>query len=53
MMTGLHVNKVPMKDLRVVVFGSGTAGTGIADQIKDAIAVDTDKSKEEAGKQIW
>ncbi|KAK3077039.1 hypothetical protein LTS18_011368 [Coniosporium uncinatum] len=53
MMAGLHVNKVPMKDLRVVIFGSGTAGTGIADQIKDAIAVDTDKSKEEAGKQIW
>jgi len=53
MMAGLHVNKVPMKELRVVVFGSGTAGTGIADQIKDAIAVDTDRSKEEAGRQIW
>ena len=49
----LQVSKVKMQDVRIVIFGAGTAGTGIADQIKDAIAVDTEKSKEEAGKQIW
>ena len=35
------------------MFGAGTAGTGIADQIKDAIAQETGKSTEEAGAQIW
>ncbi|KAK4554241.1 NAD-dependent malic enzyme, mitochondrial [Recurvomyces mirabilis] len=49
----LHVAKLEMKDLRVLAFGAGTAGTGIADQIRDAIAVESGKSKEEAVKQIW
>ena len=35
------------------MFGAGTAGTGIADQICDAIAVESDKSQDEARKQIW
>lgn len=52
-MAGMHVSNLKMKDLRVVIFGAGTAGTGIADQIRDAIAVETDKSKEEADKQIY
>ncbi|KAF2138248.1 uncharacterized protein K452DRAFT_234426 [Aplosporella prunicola CBS 121167] len=52
-MAAMHVADIKYEDLRVVLFGSGTAGTGIADQLKDAIAVDTDKSKEEAGQQIW
>ena len=50
---GLHVSKVKLADMRVVIFGAGTAGTGIADQIRDAIAADSEKSKEEAAKQIW
>lgn len=53
LIAALHVSKVKMTDVRVVMFGAGTAGTGIADQIADAIAVDTHKSKEEARKQIW
>jgi malate dehydrogenase (oxaloacetate-decarboxylating) len=52
-MSALHVAKLKMSDIRVVMFGAGTAGTGIADQIADAMAHETDKSKEEAGKQIW
>ena len=52
-MAGLHVSKVEMKDMRLVIFGSGTAGMGIADQIRDAIATESDKSPEEAAKQIW
>lgn len=52
-MAGLHVSKVSMKDMRLVIFGSGTAGMGIADQVRDAIATETGKPPEEATKQIW
>ena len=52
-MAALHVSKLKLTDMRLVIFGSGTAGTGIADQVRDAIAADTEKSKEEAAKQIW
>lgn len=50
---GLHVSKLKLTDVRIVIFGSGTAGTGIADQVRDAIATDSGKSKEDAAKQIW
>lgn len=53
MMAGLHVSKVKLRDVRVIVFGSGSAGTGIAEQIADAIATESKKSKKEASKQIW
>jgi malate dehydrogenase (oxaloacetate-decarboxylating) len=52
-MAGLHVSKLKLEDMRMVIFGAGTAGTGIADQVRDAIATDSGKSKEEAAKQIW
>lgn len=53
MLAALHVSDVKIDDVRVVVFGSGTAGTGIADQIADTIVTQTNKSKEKASKQIW
>ncbi|KAB8304121.1 hypothetical protein EYC80_003541 [Monilinia laxa] len=53
MIAALHVSKVKLEDTRIVIFGSGTAGTGIADQFRDAIATDSGKSKEEAAKQIY
>jgi hypothetical protein len=52
-MAGLHVSKQKLGDLRMVIFGAGTAGVGIADQVRDAIATDRNISKEEAAKQIW
>ena len=52
-MAGMHVSKQKIGDLRMVIFGSGTAGVGIADQVRDAIAAERDISKEEAAKQIW
>ncbi len=52
-MAGLHVSKLKLQDMRLIIFGAGTAGTGIADQIRDAIAAESGKSKEEAAKQIW
>jgi malate dehydrogenase (oxaloacetate-decarboxylating) len=52
-MAGLHICDLKLEDMRMIVFGSGTAGTGIADQVRDAIAADGGKSKEDAAKQIW
>ncbi|KAJ5757399.1 uncharacterized protein N7511_006093 [Penicillium nucicola] len=53
MLAGLHVSKVKLEDVRVVCFGAGSAGTGIADQISDAIATEANRSKDDATKQIW
>jgi malate dehydrogenase (oxaloacetate-decarboxylating) len=52
-MAGLHVSNIHITDVRVVIFGSGSAGTGIADQICDAIATESNKPKQEAAKHIW
>lgn len=52
-MAGLHVSDLKLTDMRMVVFGSGTAGIGIADQVRDAIATESGKSKDDAAKQIW
>ena len=51
--TATHVAKYPIQDVRVLMFGAGSAGTGIADQIRDAIALEGGKSKDDASKQIW
>lgn len=40
-------------DHKVVVFGSGTAGIGFADQIRDLIAAEKGVSIEEAAQQVW
>ncbi|KAK5165829.1 NAD-dependent malic enzyme, mitochondrial [Saxophila tyrrhenica] len=48
-----HVAGLKLKDMRIMMFGAGTAGTGIADQIRDAIAVESEKSPGDAMKQIW
>jgi malate dehydrogenase (oxaloacetate-decarboxylating) len=52
-MAGLHINEVKMTDLRVVIFGAGTAGCGIAEQIQAAIATQSGKNKEDVANQIW
>ncbi|KAF1942423.1 hypothetical protein EJ02DRAFT_422170 [Clathrospora elynae] len=52
-MAAFKVSDTKWDEARFVMFGSGSAGTGIADQIKDAIAHNTGKSREEAGHQIW
>jgi malate dehydrogenase (oxaloacetate-decarboxylating) len=52
-LSGLHVSKQKLKDLRMVVFGAGSAGLGIADQVRDAIATEGNMSHEGAAKQIW
>ena len=52
-MAGMHVSNLSMKDMRLVIFGSGTAGMGIADQVRDALASESGKSPEDCAKQIW
>jgi malate dehydrogenase (oxaloacetate-decarboxylating) len=42
----------PLRNQRVVIFGAGTAGVGIADQIRDAMECDG-LSKEDAVSRFW
>src|SRR5207253_10149487 len=41
-----------LRNQRVVIFGAGTAGIGVADQIRDAM-VREGLSREDAGKRFW
>jgi malate dehydrogenase (oxaloacetate-decarboxylating) len=50
--SGIKVTGVRMRDQRVVVFGAGTAGLGIADQIRDAMVADG-ATVEQAIAQVW
>lgn len=52
-MAGLHVSKQKLGDLKMVIFGAGTAGMGIADRVRDAIVTERGISKEEASNQIY
>lgn len=52
-MAGLHVSKQKLEDLNMIVFGAGTAGVGIADQVRDAIVTYKKCSQEDAAKHIW
>jgi malate dehydrogenase (oxaloacetate-decarboxylating) len=50
--SALKVTGIPWRDQRVIVFGGGTAGIGIADQIHDQMVRDG-LDPREATKQIW
>ena len=50
--SAVRVCGTPLRNQRVVIFGAGTAGTGIADQIRDSI-IGEGISKEEATKCFW
>jgi malate dehydrogenase (oxaloacetate-decarboxylating) len=49
---GCHVTGMPLRDQKTVVFGAGTAGIGVADQIRDAMIADG-ATAEQAASQIW
>ena len=49
---GCHVTGIPMRDQKMIVFGAGTAGIGVADQIRDAMVADG-ATVEQARSQIW
>ena len=50
--SAVRVCGTPLRNQRVVIFGAGTAGIGIADQIRDAM-VGEGLSKEEATRHFW
>lgn len=50
---GLHVSHVRLQDARVVIFGCGSAGVGVADRIVASVAVETQQSMAETSKQVW
>jgi malate dehydrogenase (oxaloacetate-decarboxylating) len=50
--SGLKVASTAMRDQTLVVFGSGSAGVGIADQLRDAIIADG-VTEEQATAQVW
>jgi malate dehydrogenase (oxaloacetate-decarboxylating) len=49
---GCHVTGVALRDQKTIVFGAGTAGIGVADQIRDAMVADG-ATVEQATSQIW
>jgi malate dehydrogenase (oxaloacetate-decarboxylating) len=51
-LSALKVTGVPMRAQKVVVFGAGTAGVGIADQLRDAMVRDG-ASACQATSQVW
>ena len=52
MLGAVRVSGTPMRDQRIVVFGAGTAGIGIADQLRDAMVRDG-LDRETATRRIW
>jgi malate dehydrogenase (oxaloacetate-decarboxylating) len=50
--SAVRVCGTPLRNQRVVIFGAGTAGIGIADQIRDAM-VREGLSKEDASRRFW
>ena len=49
---GCRVNGLPMREQTTIVFGAGTAGIGVADQIRDAMIADG-ATVEQATSRIW
>jgi len=51
-LSAVKVTGVPMREQKLLVFGAGTAGVGIADQLHDAMVRDG-ATEEQATAQVW
>ncbi|MFJ5222174.1 NAD-dependent malic enzyme [Streptomyces sp. NPDC088400] len=51
-LSGARVTGAPLRDHRVVIFGAGSAGLGIADQLRDALIADG-LDPQEASDRFW
>ncbi|KAL6877105.1 malate dehydrogenase [Trichoderma novae-zelandiae] len=52
-MAALHASDQKLSNSRIVIFGAGSAGVGIADQVRDAIATEQNIGHDKASQQIW
>ena len=50
--SAVRVSAAPLRNQRVVIFGAGTAGVGVADQLRDAMMRDG-LSRRDATRRIW
>ncbi|MGI5291467.1 NAD-dependent malic enzyme [Nonomuraea polychroma] len=51
-LAAVRISGTPLREQRIVVFGAGTAGMGIADQLRDAMVRDG-LDRESATRRIW
>ncbi|MFI8529356.1 NAD-dependent malic enzyme [Streptomyces aquilus] len=51
-LSGVRASGLPLREHRVVVFGAGTAGIGVADQLRDALAADG-LGHDDATRRFW
>ncbi|WP_427167999.1 NAD-dependent malic enzyme [Streptomyces sp. C1-1] len=51
-LSGVRASGMPLPEHRVVVFGAGTAGMGVADQLRDAMAAEG-LGREQATDRFW
>ena len=51
-LSAVRVTGTPMREQKLIVFGAGTAGVGIADQLRDAMVRDG-ATPEHATAQVW
>jgi malate dehydrogenase (oxaloacetate-decarboxylating) len=51
-LAAVRVSGTPIRDQRIVIFGAGTAGIGIADQLRDAMVRDG-LDRQTATRRIW
>ncbi|RVX40395.1 malate dehydrogenase (oxaloacetate-decarboxylating) [Nonomuraea polychroma] len=51
-LAAVRISGTPLREQRIVVFGAGTAGIGIADQLRDAMVRDG-LDREPATRRIW
>lgn len=49
----LKVSKTSLRDQRIVIYGAGSAGMGIADQIRDGLMILEGLTKDEAESRFW
>ncbi|MFG2133564.1 NAD-dependent malic enzyme [Streptomyces sp. NPDC048751] len=51
-LSGVRAGGIPLREHRVVMFGAGTAGIGIAEQLRDAMVADG-LTRQEATERVW
>ncbi|ORY29162.1 putative malate dehydrogenase [Naematelia encephala] len=53
LVAAIRVSGGSLKDQRIVIYGAGSAGMGIADQIRDGLMILEGLTKEEAQSRFW